>query len=403
MKFVLKIVGKGVLCGIMLLLLYLNIGLYYKPSYQKVGEKAVNQDVLHQLYHLKGEFANGLGKKMQDSYPEGFVFVHALYGLTWAELIKGLPSDNELYLNGVQELNFARTALDSDFARQIFPTNLEPGAGVFYAGWTNYLLAKQLWAMPKSSHPSNLVLQLQEQSARIAQAFQNSRTPYLESYRGLAWPADNVVAMASLALHDQLLAPKFDTLHQNWLTKVKQLLDPKTGLIPHEVKAHTGELMEGAKGSSQSLMNNFLIAIDSSFAQEQFDKYKALFLDYRFGLPGLREYPKGTKGTMDIDSGPVLLQIGGSASIVGLRTMAQYGATKEAVGLRNSIETFGVAYTSGQQKCYVFGLEPMADAFIAWAGSLDIQKEEDNLSNWRWCFQLLSALLFLFCAIVVRY
>ncbi|MCP4438078.1 MAG: hypothetical protein GY810_03970 [Aureispira sp.] len=401
MKYLLKILGKGSLWCIVILIVYLNIRLYYKPSYVTVDSKSINQDVLRQLNYLKLQFSEGLGEKMQERYPEGFVFVHALYGLAWAELIKGLPSQNTLYQDGLKEVEFAQKALFSAYALNNFPTNLGPGYGIFHAGWSNYLLAKQLMAMPEEDRDSSLLVEFKTKSDKIAKAFEEDSSPYLESYRGLAWPADNMVAMASLALHDQLLEPRYDSLKQDWLRNVKELLDPKTGLIPHEVEPQTGKLMEGAKGSSQSLMNSFLIDIDSTFAVEQFNQYKTLFLDYRFGLPGIREYPKGTKGKMDIDSGPILLQIGGSASVVGLRTMATYGATKEAVGLRNSIEAFGVGYNSNQKKQYLFGLEPMADAFIVWAGSLDIENEEKQLGNWRWSFQLLSILIILFCSALI--
>ena len=344
-----------------ILMVYLNVRLYYKPTYKVVDSKSINQDVLRQLNYLKLQFSEGLGEQMQERYPEGFVFVHALYGLAWAELIKGLPSQNSLYQEGLAEIIFARSALSSAYALANFPTNLGPGYGIFHAGWSNYLFVKQLMAMPKEDRSTNLLAELKTQSDKIAKAYEEETSPYLESYRDLAWPADNIVAMASLALYDQLLEPRYDSLQESWLEKVKERLDPNTGLIPHEVQPHTGELMEGAKGSSQSLMNIFLMDVDSTFALGQFNQYKKLFLDYRFGLPGVRE----------------------------------------AVGLRNSIEALGVGCTFDQKKRYLFGMEPMADAFIVWAGSIDIQNDEEQQGNWRWSFQLLSILIILLCSALI--
>lgn len=148
-------------------------------------------------------------------------------------------------------------------------------------------------------------------------------------------------------------------------------------------------------------MLNFLLEIDKEFAMAQFERYQNQFLDTRFGLPGIREYPKGTSGLADVDSGPILLDIGGAASLVGQRTMARYAAIKTAIGLRNSIESFGLAYAKNGYKKYVLGREPIADAFIAWANVINLQKVEKEVGNWRWAFQLLSLGILLFLSIVI--
>jgi len=40
-------------------------------------------------------------------------------------------------------------------------------------------------------------------------------------------------------------------------------------------------------------MLNFLYEIDPSFAKQQFEIFDDLFKDSRFGLPGIRQYPRG--------------------------------------------------------------------------------------------------------------
>ena len=62
--------------------------------------------------------------------------------------------------------------------------------------------------------------------------------------------------------------------------------------------------------------------------------YKEHFLDYRLGLPGIREYRKGVEGNGSVDSGPVIWDIGGSASIVGVRTLGLYGETTAYKGMK---------------------------------------------------------------------
>jgi len=75
--------------------------------------------------------------------------------------------------------------------------------------------------------------------------------------------------------------------------------------------------------------------------------------------------------------------------------MATYSEWNVYQGLRNSIEAFGAAYTWNGKKKYVFGQLPMADAFIAWSNVAAQESAIKTTSNWRWKFQLGSALVLL--------
>lgn len=395
MVFIFKTILHSILILVCSILVYLNMRLYYSPTYLKNESTTINQEVLHQLRYLKTMLHKGGGKTAQGKYPEGFVFMNALYGLTWADFVQNLSSADTLRKEGLEEIDWVLKELDSQYAQRNFPYELNPQRGIFYVGWKNYLLGKKLLLQSSKERSGQQFKQFKEQCTSIYAAYEASGKTYLESYKKLAWPADNVVAVASLSLMNQLDSPTYKLFIDNWILGVQQKLDTTTGLIPHEVNFETETVFEEAKGSSQSLMLNFLIEIDSIFAQTQFEKYRTQFLDYRFGLPGIREHPKGKKGFADVDSGPVLLGIGGSASLVGQRTMALYNDVETTIGLRNCIESFGAAYTTDQQKIYVLGLEPIADAFIAWANVVSIQKAEKQVGNWRWAFQLLSLTILL--------
>jgi hypothetical protein len=114
-------------------------------------------------------------------------------------------------------------------------------------------------------------------------------------------------------------------------------------------------------------------------------------------LPGILQYKKGTAGKTDADSGPVIFGVGGPASIVGLRVMSLMKENETAIGLRNSIETFGFGTGRSEQKKYLFGKLPMADVFICWANSTETNPgtELTTEKHWRIKFQLYSLLILL--------
>lgn len=385
---------KIILFPFLLIILYLNISLYYQPSFATTIDQSYNQSVYFQLQFLKDALKNqNAGGAMQQLYPEGFVFINALYALSWADLIQHLTVLSDVYQEGVEEINWAYQEIDSEDGRMIFDANLPLKYGVFYCGWRNYVLGTKLKTHPLIERDSTEIQQFIRQCDTIAVAFSNSPSPFLESYSQQIWPADMTVAMASLAIHDQIFPPKYSIVLRNWVRQVKTKLDESTNLIPHQTDLN-GQVLEGARGSSQSLILNFLKEIDPIWGKQQFEQYQNLFLTTRLGLPGVLEYPKGQNGAGDIDSGPVIWGVGGAASIVGQRTMAQYNNWMIYEGLRNSIETFGVGYISNYKKQYLFGELPMADAFIAWSNVMEYQPNlYQNHMQWRRYFHLLSAFI----------
>lgn len=385
---------SSLLAGLLLIcILYLNFQLYYQPSWSKTAPR-INLSLYAQLKYLKSRLHAGAAYDMQKIYPEGYLFLNALYGLSWCNFTGGQPLNSVLYKEGIQEIKWALREVEKPLAKTPFSPNLPLPHGAFYNGWSNYLRAKYLDLLPRPQADTTQWRIYQDNCTQIAELIAQSETPFLESYIYASWPADMVVLMAALAEHDRLTAPKYQDLLQKWMLEVDEKTD-QLGLIPHAVHPYTGKTLEAARGSSQSLILNFLLEIDSAYAWRKFPIYKKHFLAYRFGLPGVREYPRGNLGFGDIDSGPVLLGIGGAASIVGQRTMALYGENEVAEGLRNSIEAFGVGMKWKGRKCYLFGALPIADGFIAWANSLESQAADrlESEQNWRWGFQLGSVVV----------
>jgi hypothetical protein len=376
----------------LLYLLYLNYRLYYQPQMESVAGRPLNQDLLSQLRFLKTRMHQGAGEDMQQLYPEGFVYLNALYGLSWVELAGGLPNSAALRHEALGETAWAMRAIFSPTGRMIFEQELPLPYGAYYQGWSTYLLGRYLAAQTPTEQAAADVKLFKQNCAQIAQAVAASPTPYLESYSGAAWPADGVMCLAALACHDRVFPPQYQPTIRQWLTVVDTRLD-SLGMIPHKTGARTGKVQQAALGASQSQLLNFLYEIDSTYARRHFRLYRHHFLTSRFGLPGMRESAQEADNAEHIDSGPVLLDVGGAASIVGRRVMQRYGDTVTAIGLRNSVEAFGMPFQVSGQKRYLFGLLPIADAFIAWSNSLEVHHTMDTSSTWRSRFQALSALL----------
>ncbi|KOY86292.1 hypothetical protein AD998_09170 [bacterium 336/3] len=367
----LKKIGYTFILFIVIVLAYINMRLHMSTSLQ--NEEKTHKDVLLQLQFIEIQLKKkDLAVEMQMLYPEGYVFSNVLYGLTWAEIAQKSDKTSLIHQKAIQEILYAYNQVNTKYAQSIFPTSTKPQYGVFYAGWRNYLLGKLLEIQ---TYKNIKELEVFKQNCEeIAKAFQNSKSPFLESYQKASWPADSFVAMMSLHLHDKLFEPKYQELIKQLIVKVKMLLDKQTRLIPHSVDSSTGDKIEGARGSSMALMLLFLSEIEPTFAQEQFELFKKQFSQTILQLPSIREYPHESSGVGDVDSGPVIFGMSPVATIVSVGVFEKFGEYKTANSMFSCIETFGFSYSSKTEKKYLMGKMPIADIFIAWVRVQGTQK-----------------------------
>ncbi|MCE7991871.1 MAG: hypothetical protein HEP71_07820 [Roseivirga sp.] len=376
-------------------LLWTNIKLYTP----RLSPEEEQEDIVLQLNFLEKKLKeDDLGKNMQSIFPEGYVFIYALYGLTWAELAANeLNQAAELQLRAVNEALYAYQSVDSGTGQGVFQKSLSPEYGIYYSGWRNYLLAKLLSIPGDHKEITRYKSLFKRRCDEIAQAFRKHKSPYLSSYSDQSWPADSFLAIASLAIHDQLFGPVYKNDIADWLQKVKQRLDSDTNMLAHKTHPESGSVLETPRGGSMALMLRLLAEIDTELARSQYALFKQHFVSTALGLPMVREYPKGSFGLGDIDSGPVILGTGFAGTIVSIGTFKVFGEAERAHRQYSTVTAFGLARTDEVAKSYLLGMLPMADAFIAWSRTaptlIDSEEPDNSGSLWRFSFHLKSLLI----------
>jgi hypothetical protein len=322
--------------------------------------------VRRQLAFLRTALDDGAADEAQRLFPEGYFFLHALYGLSWVEL--GMRRPEAERATALREARWAAERLDSPAGRAPFSPDLVPPYGVFHRGWSNWLRGGVLSLQPAGQRNPGELRRFATDSAALGKAFDTSASPYLTAYPGQAWPVDSTVAVASLRLHDSLLPARFTGTVQRWLSGVRERLDPRTGLLPHRVDADTGEPLEVARATSQSIIQRFLVDIDPVFAREQYLRFRDRYVAWPLGLgPAVREYPDGTGGPADVDSGPLPLGVSLSATVVTIGAAQVQADAPLAAALANYGELAGLPIDTPWSKRYAVGLLPVGDVFLAWS------------------------------------
>jgi hypothetical protein len=320
-------------------------------------------DLSRQLVFLRGALDRGEAQAMQRLFPEGYFFSHLLVALTELERVQD-PADPRATL-ALSAAARAHQALTSPQGTGIFSPELTPPYGIFYQGWLAWLEVEQLRLGGTSSAAVDRRLDA------IALAF-SDQGPFLEAYPGQSWPCDNVVALAALSARDRLLPPRYAEVRRAWIAALRA----EGELLPHQARP----AVSPPRGSSQSLIQRFLPVIDAEWAAQAYPAFRRRLVTTRLGLPGVVEH-EGGGGLGDVDSGPLLLGVSMSATVVGLAAARAHGDRPLAQALAGTMEAFGWPIGFSEKR-YALGLVPVGDAFVAWAyGTPEAppQEVQDNL------------------------
>ena len=168
-------------------------------------------------------------RRMQELFPEGACFTVTLYALSWTNLINNFDIEEELRQTAISEATWALGQYEQPYLLYPFRTT-QVRNGVFWLGQRNLVLGQLLQAIPESHRPTELVEEFHSNSKSLAEAFLASPTAHLDSYPELCWPADNVTALASLLLHDELYSTDYHKAYEYWRNWTRANSDPHTGL-----------------------------------------------------------------------------------------------------------------------------------------------------------------------------
>lgn len=332
--------------------------------------EARRRDLVHRLAFLEAALERGAGERMQRLFPEGNVFLHALYGLAWADVaIAHGDAEPALRERGRAEARRAAEWIDSDAGRQPFDASLVPPFGMFHTAWSGVVRAGVVMASAPSDVLATDAAALTRACGAIEAALAPRATPFPPSYPDQAWPADAFPAMVALRVCDERLGGAHGATRAWWLRAVRARLDPETHLVPHSCSAASGAPSIPPRGSSSALMSRFWPEIEAQMAAEQYARFRTTFVDTRLGLPAVLEYRRGVDGRGDVDSGPLPLGVSLPGSAVGLGAALRVRDSPLARALGVESEAFGLSLDLRGRKRQLLGVMPIGDAFVTWSWS----------------------------------
>jgi hypothetical protein len=164
-----------------------------------------------------------------------------------------------------------------------------------------------------------------------------------QTYPGETYPPDLATVAATVALHDRATGRTGDPALERWLATYRaEAVDPATGMLVQRLSPESGRPADRPRGSGTAFASFFLVYADPILSA---DLYAALAIQaerHALGCSAVREYPRGVRGRGDIDSGPVVLGLGVSATGFALAGARAHGDEATYRGLLRTACLFGL-------------------------------------------------------------
>jgi hypothetical protein len=201
---------------------------------------------------------------------------------------------------------------------------------VFY----RMLLIMGLSSYEKITHDGRYHGLMAGQRDALAAELAAAKFHLLNDYPEECYPADMLWAVAAIQRAARLDGRQHDELARGLMTTFDGPLLAPEGLPAFQAHAPSGRIIQGARGCGNSGIIIFAAELDPKIAGRWYDAYEANFWKDTGWIAGFTEMPIGTKRQLaDVDSGPVLCEIGSVATAFGIGAAKTAGRIDHAAPL----------------------------------------------------------------------
>ncbi|MBX3213858.1 MAG: hypothetical protein KF850_17600 [Labilithrix sp.] len=241
------------------------------------------------------------------------------------------------------------------------PGSAEDRGHVAYLGYAGLALS-----LHRTLRPASRFVAREEAIARaIARRIEASPTGFVETYPGEVYPVDNTAALAALALHARATGePPPPALERGLAAVSRSGVDPATGLLVQAVTVVDASPRDAPRASGTALAAYFLSFADDATSRALFHALEKHQYRTVLGFGGMMEYPPGKRAARgDVDSGPVFLGFGVSASGFALGASRVHGDRETFTALYATAQLFGAPLEQDGTLTYATG-GPIGDAIL---------------------------------------
>lgn len=235
---------------------------------------------------------------------------------------------------------------------------LPGGRGHGYLGYSNLALSMIRLVHPGTTHAK----QHDDLTEALARRLAESPHAIFETYPGEAYPPDMAMVAGSIALHDCATGAPERPWFPAWREAFSRWIDPASGLLHQVGVPASGEPLGPARASGTALAAFALSFVDRDLSSRLFAGLQRSQTSL-LGFAAIREYAPGHEAAGDIDSGPVLLGVGVSATGFTLAGAKLAGDEGLFTALYRTADLFGAPVHRPSGKRFMSG-GPLGNAIL---------------------------------------
>lgn len=186
---------------------------------------------------------------------------------------------------------------------------------------------------------------------------------FIETYPNETYPVDNATAIAALALHARATGRAPSPALARLTSALVQAIDPRTKLVYQSVN-RDASMRDTPRASGTALAAYLLAYADPALSRQLFVALEKGQFRTVLGFGAMMEHPITKKdGRGDIDSGPVVLGFGVSATGFALGASRATGDRETFTALYATAHLFGAPFDEDGIRTYTTG-GPIGDAIL---------------------------------------
>jgi hypothetical protein len=175
---------------------------------------------------------------------------------------------------------------------------------------------------------------MSHQRITLADELTHAKLHLRNDYPGECYPNDVLWAVAAIRRAARLDNARHDGLAKSFIAACDGPLKAPEGLPAAQVDSRSGCILQGARGCGNSGILSFAAELDPVVAGNWYDAYDKGFWKDIGWFAGFTELPLGSAEQLrDVDSGPVLCEIGSVASAFGIGAAKAVGRADRAAPL----------------------------------------------------------------------
>ncbi len=199
--------------------------------------------------------------------------------------------------------------------------------------------------------------------ASLARRLDRAPRGVIETYPGATFPPDVASVAGAIGLHQRTACADHQRVLDRFSERYREHWVDASGYLVQRTDASRRRAADAPRGSGTAIAAYFLSFADAELSRDLHAAMSGPGRRSVLGFSAIAEYARGREGRGDVDSGPVILGVGVTATGFAIASARAHRDRELFVELARTANLFGVPTARGEGRAFVAG-GPIGNAIM---------------------------------------